>query len=220
MKPKDSTPSTFVIHHDTRIQYAGLFLLKEIVEKNSIFTTHPDDDESVLEPILIWLKEAGHLRLNRHNEYAATKRGREHVFSFLERYSAFTQEYDVFSGVDLKSQDFAIRYYNTFHEEVEWNSFLQDERWEDLRIAIAEYQGFDAIEMTFMRFVHNDHFGRYNNAWNFELLLGAIWEEIQASCNNAVRLQSLACQFSAQSPEMFLQDILEKGRKLMQELSE
>lgn len=220
MKQKNSTPSTFVIHSDTRIQYAGLFLLKEIVEKNTIFSANSDDDECVLEPILNWLKDASYVKLNRHNEYVISKRGIEHVHSFLERYNAFTEEYDVFSGVDLKAKDFAIRYYNTFHEEPEWYSFLQEERWEDLRIAIAEYQGFDAIEMTFMRFVQNNQFGRYKEVWNYECLLGAIWDEIQAECNNAVRLQSLACQFSTQSSEALLQDILDKGRRLMQELSE
>lgn len=220
MHRKDSTPSTFVIHSDIRIQYAGLFLLKEMVEGQSIFSAHPDDDECVLEPILNWLHQSFYVRLNRHNEFVITKRGLEHVQSFLARYSAFMEEYDVFSGVDLKAKDFAIRYYNTFQDEPEWHGFLQEERWEDLRIAIAEYQGFDATEITFMRFVHDSRFGRYNNMWNYECLLGAIWDEIQGVCNNSVRLKTLACQHSEQSSETLLQDILDRGRKLMQELSD
>lgn len=212
------TPSIFVIHHDTRLQYAGLFLLKEIVEKDYIFCLDPDDDEHVLEPILSSLMEASYLKINKNHEYRITKRGVEHVHSFLMRYASFTDEYDVYSGVDLKTKDFAIRYYDTFQEEPEWFAFLREERWEDLRIAIAEYQGFDAVEITFMRFINDERFGRVKDRWHYERLLGGVWDEIQAVCNNAVRLQSL--ELKEQSSEEFLEDILDRGRRLLVELSE
>ncbi len=205
------TPSSFVIHFNTRMHYAGLFLLKEILEKNTIFSFHLEDDEYVLEPILKSLEEVSYIRLNRHKEYEITKRGIKHIHSFLTRYDFFKDEYDVFSGVDLKTKDFAIRYYDTFEEEAEWFKFLQEERWEDLRIAIAELHGYDAIEMTFMRFVYEDRFGFHNGRWNYEYLLGGIWEEIQAVCNNAVRLHSF-------SKSSLLEDVLKKGQRLMFEL--
>lgn len=211
-------PSLFVIHFETRMHYASLFLLKEMIEKNAIFSLYPHDDEHVLEPILKHLHECSYVRINRHHEFVVTKKGENHIQSFLSRYSAFMEEYDVFSGVDLKEQDFAIRYYSSFQEEPEWKAFLEEERWVDLRIAIAEYQGLDAMEMTLMRFIYENRFGRLYETWNYECLLGSIWDEIQSACNNAIRLKTLNAYTREQDSELFLQTLLDKGRQLMNDL--
>ena len=214
------TPSTFVINPYTRLNYAGFYLLKEMVEKQLIFSADLEDDEWVLEPILLWLSEMGYVKLNLHSEYKVTRKGLRQVHSFLNRYTTFQTEYDIFCGVDLKAKDFAIRYYSKFNDALEWRAFLNEDRWEDLRIAIAEYQGFDSIEIIFMGFIHDNRFGRDAVGWHYECLLGSIWDEIQAICNNAVRLKSLTRHSETQSNESFLQEIIEKGRQLLLEISD
>jgi hypothetical protein len=207
----NSNPNTFVIHEETRLQYAGLFILKEMMENDG---TLMHEDEEVLNPILSCLQEASYIKRSQ-DTYTLTQQGMKRIHSFLHRYSTFADTYDVFSGVDVEKKDFAIRYYNHFTDQHEWESFLRNHRWQDLRIAIAEYQGFDAIEITFMRFVHDDRFGRHNDMWHYERLLGRVWDEIQAACNNAVRLHNLKGR-----EEGFLGELLETGQRLMEELSE
>ncbi len=214
-------PSTFIIHEDSRLQYTGFFVLKEIIEQNVIFSYDLEEDERALDPILSWLHTHDFVELNEHNEYVVTTKGYNHVHSFLARYESFLQEYDIFCGVDLKAKDFALCHYDKFQDAGEWDAFLNEERWEDLRVAVAEYKGFDAIEIIFMGFVHSKRFGRNQEGWHYELLLGKIWDEIQAICNTAVRLRTLPYHMDTQasSPEIFLQEIIDKGRAAMEKLS-
>ncbi len=218
MQNCDMTPSSFVIHTDTRLYYAGFFVLKEILEKRLIFSFHLDDDEAPLEPILHWLEEHNYLRLNAHSEYEVTRQGRSYVRSFLHRYQSFQEKFKIFCGVDLKARDFALRYYPSIGEGMEWDAFLNEERWEDLRVAIAEYEGLDSIELIFMGFVHENRFGRNADGWDYDALMGSIWDEIQSICNTAVRFKNLHCPANIQSSEVLLRDIIQKGRQLAQEL--
>ena len=217
----EGSPSSFVIHEDSRMQYAGFFLLKEMADRNQIFSSNLEDDECVLESIFVWLAERNFIELTKHQEFHITAKGFDQVNSFLDRYATFLAEYDIFCGVDWKAKDFAMCYLDRFQDSLEWHTFLRDERWDDLRVAIAEYQGLDAIEIVFMGFIHEGRFGRDQNGWHHDLLLGSIWDEIQAICNNSIRLRSLSKHFSVQttSPEHVLQEIIDKGHQVMEELT-
>ena len=49
--------ATFVIHEATKLQYAALFVLKEMHEQTYVFHTQLEEGEEVLDPILEWLLE-------------------------------------------------------------------------------------------------------------------------------------------------------------------
>ncbi|MBI2601655.1 MAG: hypothetical protein HYW48_01250 [Deltaproteobacteria bacterium] len=190
--------STFIVNSDSRLQYTGLYVLKEMEEEQHIFTPDLEDDELVLEPVLNWLREMGYIYLDDTREYKLSHRGKEHVHSFLNRYAAFIEEFDIFCGVDLKSLEFAVSHYHKFQDSLDWYAFLEDERWLDLRVAVAEFKGLDAIEIVFMSFIHENRFGRNTHGWCYEHLLGSIWDEIQTVCNNSVRLKSMSCDLDGQ----------------------
>jgi hypothetical protein len=213
--------SYFVVSDEVRINYAALYLLKEIVENQLIFSIHLEDDELVLEKIFHWLKDRRFIYINSSAEYVVSTSGFEYVDSFLDRYADFLANYDLFCGVDVKNKDFAIRYLADFQDADAWQKFLKEERWKDLRVAIAEFKGLDAIEIVFMGFVHEERFGRNELGWNIELLLGAIWEEIQLACNNAIRLKSLEKNHGEKvlSSEIVLQDLIDVSENIIKELS-
>lgn len=212
--------STFVIPDDIKMQYAGLYLLKEILEGNYVFSNEPEEIEEELVPIFDWLLEVDYIFVDDHSEYQMTDRGLSILTSFLERYAAFLNEYDIFCGVDLKEVDFALKYFDKFEDSSDWYAFLSHEKWEDLRIAIAEYKGLDAIEIVYMSFINENRFGRDEEGWKHDLLLGRIWFEIQMICNSAIRLKTLSQEKGGVTipGEKVLQEILDKGARVMEEL--
>lgn len=208
--------SMFVIDRTSRLQYAALFILKEISDDSYTFHTRLEDDEKVLEPIIEWLIERTYIFPNDNGEYAITKKGVSFLNCFWDRYNKFLAEYDIFCGVDLDSGDFAFSYFDRYSDMDDWYEFLDQERWEDLRIAVAEYKGMDALEIVFMSFINDGRFGRDEEGWDEELLLGSIWDEIQAICNSAVRLNNLAYEKNGVhiSAEQAMQDVIEQGMSL------
>ncbi|MBP6217883.1 MAG: hypothetical protein KA436_04790 [Oligoflexales bacterium] len=225
--------SSFVIPDDIKMRYAGLYLLKEMLEGNFQFPQKTESEEGeepfavlpaeyeALEPIFLWLLEVGYVFIDEQEEYAISEDGLAVISYFLERDGAFLNEYDIFCGVDLEQRDFALRYFKQFEDGAEWQTFLSDKKWEDLRIAIAEYKGLDAIEIVFMSFINEQRFGRDAEGWKKELLLGFIWDEIQMICNNAIRLESLEEKRGGVlvSGELVLQELLDEGAQVLEELS-
>lgn len=202
------------------MNYAALYLLKEMLENDLVFSVHLEDDELALEEIFAWLRERGFIAVNNNSEYLVTTSGFDYADSFLERYADFLASYDIFCGVDLDTKDFAVRYLADFQDQDAWRSFLSEERWEDLRIAIAEYKGLDAIEIVFMGFVYEQRFGKNNGHWCADRLTGSIWEEIQSVCNNAVRMSDLSSWRGLEDsrPELIIEDLIYRGLQLIKEL--
>ncbi|MCP4579785.1 MAG: response regulator [Deltaproteobacteria bacterium] len=56
---------------------------------------------------------------------------------------------------------------------------------------MAEFKKLDPVEIVFMSFLNEDRFGRDETGWQFDLLLGNIWDEILHICNTAIRLEDL-----------------------------
>ena len=214
--------SLFVVNEEVKIHYAGLYLLKEICEGEELFLINVHEEHEVLKPIVDWLMRRGFVELDSEGLILASDKGQDFLESFLDRYRTFLKEYDVFCGVDLANKEFAMSYYPEYGNTPEWADFLNQEKWEDLRIAIAEYKGYDSIEIVFMSFVQEERFGRNHDGWNHELLLGQIWNEIQYICNTAVRLYSLRYEEKGlvfEGPQV-LEELIVQGQTLMQKMRE
>ena len=212
--------SHFVVNDQVRFQYAGLFVMYVIHKESYQFTLtlHPSD--KVLEPIIEWLKGQDYIQVGG-NFYVLSSRGEKVLDTFLDRYKTFLDEFDIFCGVDLEQKEFAFTYYDSYDDLDEWHQFLADDRWEDLRIAVAEYKGLDPIEIVLMSLIHEGRFGRdEDGVWCEDLLLGSIWDEIQSICNTAVRLKSLRQELlnRDQSSDTFMKDIIKRGNMIMEGL--
>lgn len=209
--------SMFVINEESKLRYASIYILKEMQEKTYEFKVQLDDDEEVLAPILEWLVERRYIFETDNQEYAITTVGASFLWSFLDRYHKFLTDCDVFCGVDLTNGDFAFKYFDRYPAIEDWYQFLDDERWDDLRIAVAEYLGLDALEIVFMSFINDRRFGRDESGWSQEMLTGAVWDEIQLICNNAIRLKSLAQEHEGRTipAESVMAGVFQSGRSVM-----
>lgn len=211
--------SHFVVNEQVKFQYAGFYVMF-VIHKESYQLTNPlSAKDRVMQPIMDWLQEQDYTELKGH-VFQLTQKGIEVLETFLDRYKTFLEEFDVYCGVDLEQGEFAFTYYNNYDDMEEWNEFLAEDRWEDLRIAVAEYRGLDPIEIVLMSLIHEGRFGKDDDGWNEDLLLGSVWEEIQSICNTSPRFKSLCNEQTplGDTPEALIQEIIQKGTEILADL--
>ena len=218
--PEDIDDDPWTVSNEQKLRFAGIFLLEYMINHPRIFQLWLEDEDSDLEPILEWLLTKEWIQIREAKDYIPTEEGRSVIKRFMERYARFVYFFDVFSGVDLGSGEFAFDRYFEILEPDEWQAYLHDERFEDVRIAIAEHLGIDAVEIVFMSFIREDRFGRDATGWQFDLLLGSVWDEILDVCNSATDVSELGYQDGDRwiDGSAVAEDILQQGGKLLGKL--
>jgi hypothetical protein len=215
--PDNIDDDPWTVSDEQKLRFAGIFLLEYMINHPRIFQLWLEDEDSDLEPILEWLLTKEWIQIREAQDYIPTEEGRNVIKRFMERYARFVYFFDVFSGVDLGSGEFAFERYFEILEPDEWQAYLHDERFEDMRIAIAEHLGIDAVEIVFMSFIREDRFGRDATGWQFDLLLGSVWDEILDVCNSATDVSELGYPDGDRwiDGAAVAEDILQQGGKLL-----
>jgi hypothetical protein len=218
--PDDIDDDPWTVSDEQKLRFAGIFLLEYMINHPRIFQLWLEDEDSDLEPILEWLLTKEWIQIREAKDYIPTEEGRDVIKRFMERYARFVYFFDVFSGVDLGAGEFAFERYFEILEPDEWQAYLHDERFEDVRIAIAEHLGIDAVEIVFMSFIREDRFGRDATGWQFDLLLGSVWDEILDVCNSATDVSELGFPDGDRwiDGSIVAEDILQQGGKLLGKL--
>ena len=218
--PNDNDDIPWSVSAEQKLRFAGIFLLEFMINRPRIFQLWLEDEDSDLEPILEWLLVKEWIQIRDAKDYIPTDEGRNVITRFMERYARFVYFFDVFSGVDLGSGEFAFERYFDILEPDEWQTYLHDQRFDDVRIAIAEHLGINAVEIVFMSFIREDRFGRNATGWQFDLLLGTVWDEILDVCNNAIDVSELGYQDGDRwiDGATVAEDILQQGGALLANL--
>ncbi len=203
-------------------EFARLFLLDYLIEEEPRVSILLDEHHEDLEPLFEELMARELIEIDQNQCYQPSRRGVERHREFLKRYRENMALNDIFCAVDLAAGEFAFSYYNDFATQREWREFLQQPRWDDLRIAVAEYLGQDPIELVFMSFINEKRFGRdADGKWQYDLLLGTIWDEILEICNTAIHWTDLG--YEDEEGEVpataVIEDIIAQGNELRERLS-
>lgn len=200
-----------------RIQFAGLYILWLMANEGFSFQIDLPGDEKVLEPIIKWLMSRGYVEITSEEVYDITPKGRDVQQSFEDRYRKFLAEFDIFCAVDLSSGEFGFETARSLAEG-EWEAYLAQERFDDLRVAVAESKGLDPVEIIFMSYINEGRFGLDSDNWNKELLTGAIWQEILSTANTALKVVDLGYETGGEvvPGEVVIADIIDRGTTLLQ----
>ena len=210
------------LNDEKKKQFAGIYVLEYMVNKPHFFPIFLSGNDQDLESILEWLLVKDYVKIRDNEEYIPTEHGREALTKFMARYSEFLNVFDIYCAVDLAGGEFAFSSYFDFDDDTDWRQFLADDRWEDLRIAVAEYKKLDPIEIVFMSFISENRFGRDQTGWQFDLLLGSVWDEIVEICNSAIRWNELGFEDEegTVSAKEVMEDIIIQGAEIIIELHE
>ena len=95
-------------------------------------------------------------------------------------------------------------------------TYLKDDRWEDLRVAVAEYLKLDPLEIIFMSFLNEGRIDTTAPGWQFELALGSMWDEIVKIASSNLQAQDLG--YADISWEVVIKDVIQQGNVVMKSL--
>lgn len=213
-------PPEYQIDENRRMMYAGIYLLEHMQNDKRTFPLLLQDDEADLEPVLEWLLTYSYVEIVDNDRYEIADKGKEALKRFNQRYREYLACYDVFCAVDLGAGEFAFSYIDDFNNEEQWQAFLEEDRWEDLRIAIAEHLNADPIEIVFLSFINEQRFGRDDTGWQFDLLLGSVWDNILTICIRALHVDDLAYEADGETVpgQAVIGDIYQQGLALMEQI--
>lgn len=209
-----------IISEDNRLQFAGLYLLRLVRADSQDAARILREGEKMLEPILEWLVRRQYASVTDSGQLKLTSAGAAVAMDFERRYQRFVERYDVFCAVDLETGGFAFEAYDDFSEREQWEEYLEQECFDDLRVAVAQFEGLDPVELIFMSFVQEGRFGYTEEGWEEELLLGSVWDDIAEACGEAVQLSELAYEGDdgPVTAESVARDVLARGQEVMQEI--
>ncbi|MGJ8640470.1 MAG: hypothetical protein ACSHYA_13870 [Opitutaceae bacterium] len=210
----------YTLEDNQKMEFAGIYLLEYMINHPKRFNVLLQAEEEDLEPILEWLLVRDTVEIKEDNTYQATSKGRTSLQRFMARYSDFLNIFDIYCAVDLGLGEFAFASYFDYDDKASWKHFLAAERWEDMRVAVAQFKSVDPVEIVFMSFLNEDRFGRDQVGWQFDLLLGTVWDEILNICNTAVQIEQLSYESEdgIVSGESVMEDIIQQGTALLIDL--
>ena len=208
---------SYTLTEDQKKQFAGIYLLDYMINTPKAISIFLDGNDQDLEPVLEWLILKKYIEIQDEEKYIPTAKGREVLKRFMDRYSEYLTMFDIYCAVDLEAGEFAFTSYFDFDDENKWKKYLNDARWEDLRIAVARFKNMDPIEIVFMSFINEKRFGRDQSGWQFDLLLGSVWDDILNICNIALHEEDLGYDDDqgVVSGKDVLVDIISQGSEIM-----
>lgn len=186
--------------------FKAIVLLNELVNGNHQFKTVDNGDDKVLEPLFIELMSKGYVQTSGMY-YQTTANGQEVLNNFMKRYTEYLKLYDVFSYVDLEKGEFAFARYFDFDTDDQWLNYVNNSRWDDLRIAVALFKKLDPAEIVFMSFINENRFDTSSNGWQINLASDDIWKEIEAICQTAIKPEEVG--------QDAMEDMVGQGSELM-----
>lgn len=196
-------------------QHAGLILLDRLVTQENAFHAAllESEDDHLLDDTFKYLMSEEIVEIADNDYYQATERGRKAYQNLLHQQQSYLAHFDIFARVDMAEGQFADQE----------SDYLDDPRWTDMRVAVAEYKGIDPHRMVFLAMLAEERFFD-NPDWKFDLALGSSFftelEEIVASQTTIGELGYLAEDGGRVSGENVIEDVILQGSKLNKERME
>ena len=201
----------YEINKDKKELFSALVLMDSLLNKGFHFSVNLQGEDIPLEPIFLRMRDKG-LVFVQNNEYVVSQKGQELMNNFYDRFAEFLRVYDIYCAVDLETGEFAFsKFFDLL--DGEWFDYLNNERWDDVRVAVCEFKKIDPVEIVFISFMKNNRFDMEQKGWQVLLYSGDIWNEILQSCETAVPLVDLLNNDS-------IQDIIKQGSSLLHTLLE
>lgn len=200
----------FEILEKDKFKYISLILLNEIIQFQHYFPVVAVGEDAFLDQYLFYMKAKGALEI-KDGKYIPTDKGREELLNLYAKYCEYLKMFDIYCAVDLDKGEFAfssvLSDMNDKMDDDQWFAFLGQERFSDVRIAVAEFKGLNPTEIVFMSFLNENRFDCTADRWQYKLTGDDIWKEIEEICETAVSAEHL-------KTDGVLEDVIKQGTEI------
>ena len=191
---------------ESKLEFAGLLIMHRIVsEGERIHSSFMESNDRLVEPYLDALEDKGLVQLGSEYYYEPTEKGKQFYQKLIDQRLAYAQHFRIYERVDLETGTFADPQ----------TDFLEDQRWADLRVAVAEYKGVDPYHMVFLAMLSDEHFFESHD-WRFDLGMGNLFEEMEKIVQEQISEDDLAYEDEEGfvSGHDVLQDVIHQGDQI------
>ncbi len=210
----------FTISEDQRKEYASGFLQDIMLNGNKRYSVVLEDADRDLEKLFVYMMSRDYLTLDNNNYYSPTQKGIEKYENLKQRYEEYLAHFDLFCAVDLERGEFAFEKIFELDDE-QWETYINQERFVDLRIAVAWFKKINPADFVFLSFLKEGRFDTEKANWQFDLLSGLIWEQIEEIIQTAIQIEDLSYEADEEeyiTGEVVIEDVIREGAKLSQKL--
>ncbi len=176
-------------------------------EGNRLNVALAERDESGLEPLVKEMERRGWLEIGEDNFFKVTEKGAEVYQHLLTQQQSYIAHFDVYAFVDLTEGVFA---------DPE-NDLLEGDRWNDLRVAVAEHKGIDPYRVVFLSMLASEAFFE-DPDWKFNLAMGTLFDEMETLTQEQIRVADLGFEDEegVVSGTDVIEDIIAQGSEIAQ----
>ncbi len=210
----------FTVSEDQRKEYASGFLQDIMINGGRRYSVVLEGADRDLEKLFIYMMARDYLTLDSKNYYSSTQKGIEKYENLKHRYEEYLAHFDLYCAVDLEKGEFAFDKIFELDDE-EWETYINQDRFVDLRIAVAWFKKINPADFVFLSFLKEGRFDTEKSNWQFDLLSGLVWEQIEDIVDTAIQIEDLAYETDEEEPipgEVVIEDVIRQGAKLSQKL--
>jgi hypothetical protein len=202
------------LDEETCRRFGALVLLHRVISTPAAYhAALLEGDDSLLEPSFDFMLAEDLVTVGEDDHYRATAKGQAAYRNLLHQQQSYLAHYDIYGAVDLAEGVFA-------DPERDW---LDDARWSDLRVAVAEYKGIDPYRMVFLSMLADGSFFGNPN-WKFDLALGSsFFKELEEIVRSQLTVGELGYgdeDGSRIAGEAVLEDVILQGARINRERME
>jgi hypothetical protein len=200
----------YILNQDTKFRFITTVLMSEIINYQTYFPVNLEDNDIFLLDYLKYMESHGLIEVNK-DVYIPTEKGRTFLQSSFDKFFEFTKVFDIYCAVDLSKGEFAFSRFNEGMEDTAWKKFVDQPRFTDCRVAVAEFKKINPVEIVFLTFLNEGRFSVEVDNWQYKLTKDDVWNEIIDICNTAVSMEYL-------SKDGVIDNVIEQGSALMKKL--
>lgn len=176
----------YVFTEDKKELYCSIIILDAIFNEKCRFISNlMSVEDQLLIPLFEKMVNKDLLVIDENHEYVLTEKGVDFIQNFYQRYEEFIKFYDLYCAVDLRTGDFAFDKILDMPQE-DFTKYLNNTRWEDVRVPVCEFKKIDAMQMIFISFLREGRYDVEQLGWQSKILNDNTWNEITIICNSTI----------------------------------
>ena len=170
------------LSQDEQRKFSALILLDRIIAApGTLHAALLGKDDAFLEPLFDYLMAEDLAEVGDDDHFRATRKGNRAYQQLMHQQKSYLVHFDIYAAVDLSEGTFGDA---TMDD-------LEDGRWSDMRVAVAEYKGIDPYRMVFLSILSDG--GYFENPdWKYDLSLGSnFFTELGDIVASQIRVEEL-----------------------------